>query len=365
MATFETPGRFIATIPYSLGYEPSESNLLAIPLADDNTVKEIAVLKWTDDPDIAFRLSVVLAQAHRGVDVERYVLIGYGPEGGMRAQRLDNLLVGNHNADASVLIHVENGIMSAKMPSDRGWSRRTPLPDVAAEQALAGRVAPAASLEELAHRYEPLKHPRLAALSDHAAHTLNRLSPALRAEVALRALDQLAEPHGDDVGKMTTLANLVSTAEPVVRDVVLVDATRSEARAEVLASIFRAAPLRLRAAIAPVAAGAMYMTGHPQQAVARVLRYAEPSGPNARLGELLTLSIRAGIPPATMRDGLPIEQVHAALHDADKTWHDARANDSRRAASFPNAVPAAVADSNLFTSRAMPHGNSDNLGHAL
>jgi hypothetical protein len=250
MATFETPGRFIATIPYSLGYEPGETNLLAIPLADDGTVKEIAVLKWNDDPDIAFRLSDTLAHTYRGVGVERYVLIGYGPEGGLRAQRLDNLLVTSHDAYASVLIHVENGIMSVKMPDDRDWSQRSPLPDVAAEQALAGRVAPAPSLEDLAHRYEPLRQPLFAELAADAARTLDRLSPALRAEIALRALDQLAQPHGDDVGKMATLAHLIAAAEPVVRDVILVDATRTEARAEVLASAFRAGPVRLRTAIA-------------------------------------------------------------------------------------------------------------------
>lgn len=365
MATFETPGRFIATIPYSLGYEPSESNILAIPLADDGTVKEIAVLKWNDDPDIAFRLSDTLAHAYRGVCVERYVLIGYGPEGGIRAQRLDNLLVTSHNADASVLIHVENGIMSVKMPEDRNWSARTALPDVAAEHAIAGRVTPAASLVEMTHRYEPLQRPLFAELSADAAHTLDRLSPALRAEVALRALDQLAEPHGDDVGKMATLAHLVATAEPVVRDTILVDATQTEARAEVLGSTFRAAPSRLRAAIAPVAAGAMYMTGYPQQAVAKVLTYADPNGPNARLGELLRLSIRAGIPPATMRGGLPAAEVRSALDTADESWHAARTNVTRRAASIPAATATEVATRNPFTRGVTLRGNDPDLGHAL
>ncbi len=365
MATFETPGRFIATIPYSLGYQPSESNILAIPLADDGTVKEIAVLKWNNDPDVAFRLSDTLAHAYRGVGVERYVLIGYGPEGGMRAQRLDNLLVTAHDADASVLIHVDNGIMCVKMPDDRDWSARTPLPDVAAEHALAGHIAPAASLEEMTHRYEPLEQPLIAELPAEAARTLNRLSPALRAEIAVRALDQLAEPHGNDVGKMATLAHLISAAEPVVRDVILVDATRTEARAEVLAFVFRAAPLQLRVAIAPVAAGAMYMTGYPQQAIAKVLETVEPNGPNARLGELLKLSIRAGIPPATMRDGLPNVEVRAALHDADKAWQEARTNRSGRTRHLLAPATVVAERSTPRPTSATARGTSQDVGHAL
>jgi len=365
VAELETPGRFIATIPYSLGYEPSDDNLIAIPLAEDGTVKQIAVLKWTDDPEIAFRLSDGLSEAHRQVGAQRYVLVGYGPEGGMRAQRLDNLLVTTHKADASVLVHVENGIMSAKMPGERDWSPREPLPDVAAEHALAGHVTPAASLEEMARRYEPLEKPLFATLSGDAALALDALSPALRAEVAVRALNQLAQPQSDDIDKMATLAHLISTAEPTVRDVILVDATRSEATAEILAATFRAAPPQQREAIAPIAAGAMYMTGYPQQAVAKVLEQASPSGPNARLGELLKLSMQAGIPPATMRSGLPTDKVHAALEEADKTWHDVHADSSRRAASFPSPATARVEGANASSRGTLPRETSKDRGHEM
>ena len=88
-------------------------------------------------------------------------------------------------------------------------------------------------------------------------------APSFRADVALRALDQLAAPGPDDLTRMRTLAHLTAHGSPPVRDAILLAAANDPPKADALVRTYQAAPAEQRPPLATAAAASPSAAGLP------------------------------------------------------------------------------------------------------
>ena len=330
-------GDFIASLPYMVGYELTDQHVAAVAVPKETGAGPVAAIHWdtstSPDRDLAEDVAARLARVARQSGNTQFLLVGYGPSGPDRTNLLAEALLATADLPDPIQVHVADGTWRVRNPDTARWSPARPLPDVSAAAVLRGLPTPAASRDELAHRFDPLPAPLYGEVSAHDAQVFADSAPTFRADVALRILDQLATPGTDDPSRMATLAHLTATAEPPVRDAILAAAAGDPAKTDVLVRTYQTAPATQRPALATAAATAVYLHGGQSSVVEEILRHADRDGPNARLTALVDAASRRGLNPYEVRHSIAADTA-AQLERADADWHRSRTT-AVRDASFP------------------------------
>lgn len=309
-------GEYLARLPYRVGHELGDDYVVVGALGTDDRTIATAAIEWAfplSDPDAAKHCAQHLARALRGEEVGRLMIVGYGPAGPGRSRLIAREL---HQAtDATTMqVHIQDGTWRARGLTGP-WSTAVALPRVATET---GQPDLAASKEDLRASMAPMPSPSFGSPTPATVARLKKLSPALRAEVACRALDNLASGTGNRTAQMQLLAHLVTT-DVITRDAVLghaLDGTDTQARVKALVQTFRSAPTEKRHALATLAATAAYLAAWNPPLVRALLTHAEP---HAGLTNLVAQAVEAGVNPHTLRPGL-VRAARDGLTDADQAW---------------------------------------------
>ncbi|MFI9488571.1 hypothetical protein ACIG47_19445 [Promicromonospora sp. NPDC052451] len=310
-------GRYLAKLPYVLGHQLSDDQVVAGLFDPHGTAIAHATERW-DPIGGPGRFTGRFAHALQDVGpIDHAVVVGYGPDGGAWACDLATELREVFDARSTVL-HVQDGSWRVLDNLTETWGPSTALPAQPPDIALLGTPEPAASRDDLVASVKPLPGPIFADL-DHAKAThLASLSPATCADLARSALDQLARGRVDNVPHQQSLAHLVNTSI-IVRDAVLAHAiqgTQHRQRVDALVRTFRAAPSSLRPVLATTAAAAAFLTGwHPPQ-VEGLLRHTDPTD---RLTHLVQLGHDRGANPAPARRTI-LESADNQLQEAEAAW---------------------------------------------
>lgn len=352
---------YLASLPHQVGYQLDERHVAAAALSGQGRPGPLAAIEWDTSviPDRALAEDVAasLARVTRESQHDQFLIVGYGPAGAERARLLSDALLATADLPEPLRVHVDQGTWRMQLPGSSEWSAAQPLPDVDAAAVLDGTPLPAASREDLAHRFDPLPGPLYGDVSRRDATLFADSAPSFRADVAVRSLHYLATPgHSDDLDRMTTLAHLTAAGPAVVRDAVLVAAAADAARTDALVRTYRAAPTQHRAALATTAAAAVYLSGGQSPAVEAILRHADRDGPNASLTRLVEAAKHQGVNPHELRHAIG-NSVTAQLDEADARWQQSRST-AVRSASFPTTARNVAADAAAAAYRPAPGGRS-------
>ncbi|MFS0703265.1 DUF4192 family protein [Cellulomonas sp. 179-A 9B4 NHS] len=339
--------RYVALLPYTVGYELSDEHVVVVALDAQLVPGPVMPATWphgTDTRTAAEAIAAEVVPPARTYEASTLLVIGYGKDGPERAQAVADATLATADLGVPLLVHVDRDTVAVSRPGE-AWTPARPLPDVAAVAVLQGLQAPAASRAELAARMTPDTEPAFAPLTEQAARGARDLEPSLRADAARRALDLLAAPGPSGpqhTTAMSTIAAMVADSRPV-RDAVLLHAAGDAARVDALVRTYRAAPLELRSATAAAAGAALFFNGQHTALVNAVLQHVNPAAPEHRLAELVRASARTGADPRHLRTIL-LPTAEDGLAKADVQWHSDRAS-SMRSASFPHTPSAARAPS--------------------
>ncbi|NIZ91758.1 DUF4192 family protein [Kineococcus rubinsiae] len=329
---------FVADLPGQIGYQPAPGAVVVSAFSASHRFQFNAVVDLPEGGDRTALLQDVAAQLRRPqreYETAMIVLTGYGPAGDVNAAQLRTALT-DGPTHVFYLAHIEGTRVRTLAHDDVAWSSSRQLPDTAARTVLRERATPAANREEFSARYAPLTTATFTALRPDQADAIGvHARPSLRADVAARYLDQLAQARGSDPAKQAVLAHLV-TVDLTTRDAVLVAAATDSARVTALIDVYRGAPPELRPACASAAAAAMFMDGAPLSAVSSVLAHADRTGPNASLTGLVEAAAHAGLNGHQLRAAVTADFTDT-LRVADERWTVA---DIARtsAAAFPSAT---------------------------
>ncbi|MBL0888792.1 hypothetical protein [Myceligenerans indicum] len=166
------------------------------------------------------------------------------------------------------------------------------------------------------------------------AERLSRTSPALRADIANRALDALATSRTDNPTHAQTLAHLVSTYR-LTRDAVIAhairDATRQD-RVDALVRTFRAAPTAQQPKLAAAALVATYIAGWQPAVLVTLAKHADP---NDGLKHLFANAINERVAPDHLRRVL-VDALDTTMTAADDLWTAQRSTSGTRAIDRPD-----------------------------
>ena len=338
---------YLASLPHQVGYHLDERHVVAFAVSKDDHVGPLAAIQWDtsalSERALTEEVAASLARVARDSQHEQFVIVGYGPEGAERAQRLSDALLATADLPEPVHVHVDQGTWRVQPPDSLEWSPAVALPDVSAQAAIDGTPPPAASREELAQRFEPLPQPLYGDISQQDAALFADSAPSFRADVAIRSLHHLAEPgQGDDRDRMATLAHITTANPRAVRDAVIKSAAEDPARTDALVRTYRAAPHEHRAALASSAAAAVFLNGGQPPAVEAILKHADRTGPNANLTRLTEASKQQGRDPHEIRRTIS-HTVPTQLDRDDAKWEQSRATGMRSASFPPTARTVGVA----------------------
>lgn len=310
-------GEYLARLPHRVGHELGDDYVVVGALGTDDRTIATAAIEWAfplSDPDAAKHCAQHLARALRSEEVGRLMIVGYGPAGPGRSRLIAREL---HQAtDATTMqIHIQDGTWRARTEPTGPWSTAVALPRVATEP---GQPDLAASKEDMRASMAPMPSPSFGSPTPATLARLKRLSPALRADVACRALDNVASGAGNRPAQMQLLAHLVTT-DVIIRDAVLghaLDGTDTQARVRALVQTFRNAPAEKRHPLATLAAAAAYLAAWNPPLVRALLTHAEA---HAGLTNLVSQAVEAGVNPHKLRPGL-VRAAHDGLTDAEQAW---------------------------------------------
>ncbi len=337
--------KYVALLPYTVGYELSDAHVVVVALDARLVPGPVMPATWPDGADTrtaAEAIAAAVVPPSRTYEASTLLVIGYGKDGPERAQAVADAALATADLGVPLLVHVDGATVAVSRPGE-AWTPARPLPDVAAAAVLQGLQTPARSRAELTARMTPEAAPAFAALTEQAARNARDLEPTLRAGAARRALDLLATPGPagpQHTTAMSTVAAMVANSRPV-RDAVYLHAAGDAGRVDALVRTYRAAPRELRSATAAAAGAALFFNGQHTALVDAVLQHVDPAAPEHRLAELVRASARAGADPHHLRTIL-LPVAEDGLAKADVQWHSDRAS-TTRSASFPHAPTTARA----------------------
>ncbi|MCF4123675.1 hypothetical protein L1785_22190, partial [Antribacter sp. KLBMP9083] len=222
-------GEYLARLPYHSGHELGDDYVVVGALSTDNRTIATAAIEWVfpfTDEGAARHCAQHLARALRGEDLGHLMVVGYGPAGPERSRLIATELRDALDA-TTVQVHIQDGTWRTRAGLAGPWGVATALPRPAGP----GLPDPAATKDELRTSMAPLPSPVFGSPSPATLAGLEKLSPALRADVARRTLDNVAAGN-DPVAQMQLLAHL-ATSDLVTRDIILghaLDGTDTEAR---------------------------------------------------------------------------------------------------------------------------------------
>lgn len=316
-------GEFLATIPAQFGYAMDDRHVVAIGMTRDGHTGPQMVAEWdpsvASEPDLAKYIAAHVARLAKANPAHnRFLLIGYGPEGARRAAHVRDAVLATVDLPDPLIAHVVDNAWRLQV-ADGAWTPPQDLPDVSAETVLAGIPTPAASRAELAARYEPSPTPTFGDIDERDAAVFASSPPSFRAEVATACLDKLTRPALDDPYQMAVLAHLTTTGPKAVRDAVMLAAAADAEHVAALVRVYQGAPETMRPALATAAATAVFLAGGGSVETDAILAHADRTGDNAHLTRLVTTSKKIGLNPHELRTHMAT-QTKPALDDADLRW---------------------------------------------
>lgn len=322
----------VAAIPHMIGYQPTDDNVALLVLDESNRILVNAVIAFPPDaePEIA---AEQLAEAYARMEVSHAargaIIVAYGPEGEERALKVDHAIhEGVYLAPSITRVRVHDNQWQASSDDGR-MAGPEPIP-VAPDVLRTEGVAPAARREDIAALYAPLPTPTFEELPGRESAILDRSRPALKAEIATRVLDTLAESPTPKA--RATLAHL--TNDTLIRDVVITTAMTNARRRQALIDTFRCAPPDMRPRLATAAAAAMYFGCEQTPRTEAVLAHAEP---DANLTALVEAGLAVALDPRAGCDELTTA-IRTRLHAVDRAWayrHSTNPGTSQARASGP------------------------------
>ncbi|MCF4123737.1 hypothetical protein L1785_22515, partial [Antribacter sp. KLBMP9083] len=247
------------------------------------------------------------------------MVVGYGPAGPERSRLIATELRDALDA-TTVQVHIQDGTWRTRAGLAGPWGVATALPRPAGP----GLPDLAATKDELRTSMAPLPWPVFGSPSPATLAGLEKLSPALRADVARRTLDNVAA--GNDPVAQTELLAHLATSDLVTRDIILghaLDGTDTEARVNALVQTFRSAPAENRQALAALAAAATYLAAWNPPHVRELLAHADS---HSTLAGLVSTAVDAGVNPHKLRSTL----LRAVSIELDEAEHAGTANDRTR-----------------------------------
>lgn len=330
-------GEFLAGIPAQFGYAMNDDHVVAVGISREGRSGPYIVAEWdlstAREVDLAGNIAEHIARiAKANPTYDRFVLVGYGPEGADRAGLLRTAVLATVKMPEPIVVHVNGNAWRLQIGEDT-WTPAADLPDVSAQVVLAGLLAPVASRAELAARYEPLPTPTFGSINQRDAAVFESSPPSFRAEVATAALDKLTRPALDEPYQMAVLAHLTTTGPKAVRDAVMLAAAADVEHVAALVRAYQGAPEDMRPTMAAAAGTAMFLYGGGSVEMETILSHADRTGGAAHLTQLVSMSKRIGLNPHELRAQL-VTLTKPALEEADTLWTAALSSKS-----FPKGVP--------------------------
>lgn len=316
-------GDYLASVPYTLGWQPGDEHLVVGVVYSDGQVGPLAAMHWPagrTTRDAAEALAAGAVRIAAVSDARRLVVIGYGPAGDERSAAVADAILGSADVDTPVTATVRGDVWQAMLPDGR-WIEPRPLPP-AAWAVAAGLPAPAATREAAAERVQPLPQPLFESgvlMTPFSETTFAASSPVSQATAARHYLNELAEPAGEQRTFAMRVVAAAANAYPEVRDDLLIYASGDPARLDALVRVYQASPPDARPGVATTAAAAACVGGQPTHVVQTILKHADHTGPNARLTQLIALTADAHIDGRALRGALE-PGAASALIDAEHAW---------------------------------------------
>ena len=172
-------------------------------------------------------------------------------------------------------------------------------------------------------RVEPLDAPLFGDLDAAKAEALSSSPPSLRAEVARRTLELLAEVGDDDPQQAATVAFLAASDETAL-DQLVYSAAQSAAQRDALVRSFRAAPEQARPALAAASAAATWLAGDNTPYVEALSRHSvAATGAARRLHDVVQVGVHQGVHPGRVLDVWEA-MLPDRIAEADQRWEAGR-----------------------------------------
>lgn len=314
---FRAMGDLLATVPHQLGYRLEGSDQLAIQVSGPGG-RFLVPIDWpADQPNLqaARQTASTIEAVTRLHPSNAVLLLGYGPEAAERVYTLREALSRQlAGADISIAaVQVDQGQWRAFGVGVTGdWHR---LPEVPVSILVAGYPAPAPSLQEYRQQYQPLPEPTYGPLPESSRELIDASPPGIKAELANRALQRLAnrEPNPLDLPALAHVLN-----DPAVNHAVVAHTFRDRPRLGSLVDAYRGAPPQHQPALAAAAATALWLHGRIQEA-RQVNAHIPDDTYFAASRDQLNALINAGVSPAQCAP-LFAEAAETHLKYAETTW---------------------------------------------
>ncbi len=338
------PGNLAVSIPYLLGYQPSDEHVVIAAVASDRVVV-VASAEWVSAydqvdsngsrPELKGRL-VSITDVMEPAVPDSYLILGYGAQGRDRA-----LLVGGHLEDltgqsTTSMAAEPDGSVGVFNPERYRWDLyQGDVGRLEAELAYAGIPRPAPSRQAHVDKFAPYAEPAWDALPLAEQLRIEHALPSERAAVGVELLGAWQGAGERDPGR---LAHLMRSHREV-RDEVLLAGIQTNA-ASTLLELYRGAPSEYRDVTGAVAAVVMFAEFGGGLAVEEVLSHVSPTSDQAALSELMDGVLKGGIPPRDLRLILTSGDHTAALQAADSRFLTDRTQQSLSQAKDSLATPS-------------------------
>lgn len=323
----EPLGVLLGTLPYMVGYTLTDRHVVMAAMGPTG-VGPVGSTDWAEAERsglptmaVAEDCAAAMGRAIRGTEYRSVVLIGYGEQGPSRTAALEDALLGTIDLPDPIQVHVKGASYRVLLPD--GWTQPVPVPDVSTAAVFAGAPPPARSREDLQQRFEPLEAPLFGALDGAKAEALKSAPPSLRADVARRTLELLAEIGDDDPQQAATVAYLAASDETAL-DQLVYSAAQDAAQRDALVRTFRAAPEQARPSLAAASAAATWLAGDNTPYVEALSRHSVGATNAARkLNDLVQLGLHESIHPGRVLDVWET-MLPGRIAEADQRWQAAR-----------------------------------------
>lgn len=318
------PGNLAVSIPYLIGYRPSDEHVVIAAVANDRVIV-VASAQWVpaydqldsegSRPDLKGRLVNITDVLEPAVP-DSYLILGYGPQGRDRA-----ILVGAHLEDLTgqptTSMAVEpDGSVGVFNPERYGWDLyQGDAGRLEAELAYAGIPRPAPTRQAHVAKFAPYPEPTWEALPLAEQLRVEQALPSERAAEGVELLSAMQGAGDRDPGRLAYLMR--SNRE--VRDEVIIAGIQTNA-ASTLLELYRGAPSEYRDVTGAVAAVVMFTEFGGGLGVEEVLGHVSPTSDQAALSELMDGVLKSGMPPSGLREVLTAGDHTVALKAADSRF---------------------------------------------
>lgn len=330
-----TPTALAGAVPNMVGYQPADNQVAVLGFHDSDYVG-VAVHTWTaelgDGPAHAAEVAEHITGGF-GDRADRYLAIGYGPEGPERALLFQDAFT-RHTEQTPQAWAVHNDRLQV-FSASHGWSPETDLEATAAtEYAMVTGQQPAHSRQELARHYAPAPEDQQATLHPDTAERFNSMQPSAQYEWASQALTEgAASKTGLTDEQVALIAHATATSEHI-RDNLLADVIGDNVKADRLVDAFRRCDDARRPDLADLAAAGQYITRGSPVGIEAVARHT-----TGALGRMADKAASLGIDPQPLIDSFNRTELSDRLAMADR--HHYRSHLMSHSPLLPNPDPRA------------------------